>query len=62
MSQPILQYPDFSREFIFTTDAGNEEIGAVLFQGQTGKDLPTAYASRNLNKQGGIIPPVRKNF
>jgi hypothetical protein len=50
MSQPILQYPDFAREFILTTDASNEGIGAVLSQGQIGKDLPIAYASRNLNK------------
>jgi hypothetical protein len=50
MSQPILQYPDFTREFTLTTDASNEGIGAVLSQGQIGKDLPIAYASRNLNK------------
>jgi hypothetical protein len=50
MSQPILQYPDFTREFILATDASNEAIGAVLSQGQIGKDLPIAYASRNLNK------------
>jgi hypothetical protein len=50
ISKPILQYPDFSREFILTTDASNEGIGAILSQGQRGKDLPIAYASRNLNK------------
>jgi hypothetical protein len=49
-SQPILQYPDFSKEFILTTDASNQGLGAVLSQGETGKDLPIAYASRNLNK------------
>jgi hypothetical protein len=48
--QPILQYPDFSREFILTTDASNQGLGAVLSQGDIGKDLPVAYASRNLNK------------
>jgi hypothetical protein len=47
--KPILQYPDLSREFILTTDASNEGIGAILSQGQIGKDLPIAYASRNLN-------------
>jgi len=40
MSQPILQYPDFSREFILTTDASNDCAEAVLSQGQIGKDLP----------------------
>jgi len=50
MSQPILQYPDFSRDFILTTDASNEGPVAVLSQGQIGKDLPIAYASRKFNK------------
>jgi hypothetical protein len=50
ISRPILQYPDFSKEFILTTDASNDGIGAILSQGQIGKDLPIAYASRNLNK------------
>jgi hypothetical protein len=48
-SKPILQYPDFAKEFILTTDASNEG-GAILSQGHIGKDLPIAYASRNLNK------------
>ena len=50
MPQPILQYPDFSREFILTTDASNDGAGAVLSQAQIGKYLPVAYASRNFNK------------
>ncbi len=49
-SHPILQYPDFSKEFILTTDASNCGLGAVLSQGPIGKDLPIAYASRSLNK------------
>jgi len=48
--QPILQYPDFSNEFVLTTDASNQGVGAVLSQGPTGKDLPVAYASRSLNR------------
>ena len=48
--QPILQYPDFSKEFVLTTDASNQGLGAVLSQGPIGKDLPVAYASRSLNK------------
>jgi len=50
MSKPILQYPDFSKEFVLTTDASNEGAGAVLSQGEIGKDLPVAYASRSFNK------------
>jgi hypothetical protein len=49
MSQPILHYPDFSKEFILSTDASNKGTGAVLAQGQLGKELPIAYASRSLN-------------
>jgi hypothetical protein len=47
--QPLLQYPDFTKPFILTTDAYNYAVGAVLSQGEIGKDLPIAYASRNLN-------------
>jgi hypothetical protein len=50
VSKPILQYPDFTREFVLTTDASNEGRGAILSQGEIGKDLPVAYAIRNLNK------------
>jgi hypothetical protein len=49
ISRPILQYPDFSKEFILTTDASNSGLGAVLSQEPVGKGLPVAYASRRLN-------------
>lgn len=48
-NDPILQYPDFSKEFVLTTDASNFAIGAVLSQGPIGQDKPLAYASRTLN-------------
>jgi hypothetical protein len=44
-----LQYPDFSKEFVLTTDASNFGLGAVLSQGPIGQDLPVAYACRSLN-------------
>jgi len=47
---PILQYPYFNRDFILTTEASNYAIGAILSQGEIGKDLPIAYTSRTLNK------------
>ena len=31
-STPILQYPNFQKEFILTTDASNFAIGAILSQ------------------------------
>lgn len=49
MNDPILQYPDFTKEFILTTDASNLAIGAILSQGPLGSDKPIAYASRTLN-------------
>jgi hypothetical protein len=44
-SEPILKYPDFTKPFILTTDASNKALGAILSQGEIGKDLPIAYAS-----------------
>lgn len=49
MNDPILQYPDFEKPFVLTTDASNVAIGSVLSQGTIGSDLPVAYASRTLN-------------
>jgi len=49
-SEPILQYPDFTKEFILTTDASGKALGAILSQGKVGSDLPISYASRTLNK------------
>ena len=39
-NDPILQYPDFKKEFNLTTDASNVAIGAVLSQGPIGSDKP----------------------
>jgi hypothetical protein len=49
-SEPILKHPDFKKLFILTTDASNKASGAILSQGEIGKYLPIAYASRTLNK------------
>lgn len=48
-NDPILVYPDFSAEFILTTDASNYALGGILSQGSVGVDHPIAYASRTLN-------------
>ncbi|KMQ89993.1 enzymatic polyprotein endonuclease reverse [Lasius niger] len=47
--KPILQFPDFEKDFILTTDASDYVIAGVLSQGQIGQDLPIAYASRVFN-------------
>lgn len=49
-SEPILQYPDFTKPFIVTTDASGKALGAILSQGEISQDLPIAYASRTLSK------------
>jgi transposase InsO family protein len=49
-NDPLLKYPDFTKEFILTTDASNFALGAVLSQGTIGSDKPIAYASRTLNE------------
>ena len=49
VNPPLLIYPDFSNPFNLTTDASNEALGAVLSQGEVGRDKPIAYASRILN-------------
>jgi len=49
-SEPILQYPDFTKPFIVTTDASGKALGAILSQGEVPNDLPIAYVSRTLNK------------
>lgn len=49
-TKPLLAYPDFEKEFILTTDASQNAIGAILSQGEIFSDKPIAYASRTLNK------------
>lgn len=46
----LLAFPDFGKPFNLTTDASNTALGAVLSQGEIGKDKPIAYISRSLNK------------
>lgn len=46
----ILQYPDFSKPFILTTDASDFACGAVLSQLNNQDDLPVSFASRAFTK------------
>ena len=46
---PILQYPNFEKEFILITDASGIGLGAILSQlNKDGKEIVIAYASRSL--------------
>lgn len=49
-STEILIFPNFDKPFLLTTDASSSAIGAVLSQGEIGKDRPITYISRSLNK------------
>lgn len=61
-SSDILQYPDFSKEFIVTTDASDYAIGAVLSQGKIGEDRPIAYASRTLTSAEQNYSAIEKEL
>lgn len=46
----ILQFPDFKKPFILSTDASKIACGAVLEQEHNGIRLPIAYASKKFTK------------
>nr|KAG5711896.1 hypothetical protein BaRGS_026337 [Batillaria attramentaria] len=55
-SDPIMAYPDFSKEFVLHVDASQEGLGAVLCQKQDNGQLAViAYGSRTLT-------PSEKNY
>ena len=48
-AKPILNSPDFDREFILQTDCSDRGVGAVLSQmDENGQEHPVAYFSRKL--------------
>lgn len=59
---PLLIYPDFTKEFIVTTDASDVAIGAILSQGKIGEDEAIAYASRVLNKAERNYSTIEKEL
>jgi len=61
-SPPILQYPDFEKTFLLTTDASNGALGAILSQGEIGQDLPIAFASRALSDTERRYSTIEKEF
>ncbi|HBS53814.1 MAG TPA: hypothetical protein DD806_07425 [Flavobacterium sp.] len=50
IKHPILQHPNFEKEFTLTTDASNVACGAILSQEVNGVQLPIAYASKAFSK------------
>ena len=49
-SSQVLAYPDFSTQFILTTDGSRNAVAAILSQVQNGVEQPIIYASRQLNR------------
>lgn len=47
---PILQYPDFKKEFIITVDASKVACGAVLAQLHGNIELPISYNSKTFTR------------
>jgi hypothetical protein len=62
ISQPLLQYPHFSKPFILTRDAINDALGVVLSHRDIGRDLTVAYASRTLSKAARNYPTIEKEL
>ena len=52
-SSQVLAYPDFSAQFILTTDGSRTAVAAFLSQVQNGVERPISYASRQLNRAEG---------
>lgn len=50
LSPRILQFPDFKKPFILSTDASKIACGAVLEQEHNGVRLPISYASKTFTK------------
>jgi len=48
VTSPILITPDWTKPFVIHTDASDYAVGAVLTQGEEGKEQPIAYFSRKL--------------
>ena len=62
LSPRILQYPDFSKDFILTTDASDVACGAILSQMYGTCDLPVAFASKTFTKGEKAKPVIEKEL
>jgi len=43
MQEPVLQYPNFTKPFVLTTDASGFAVGAILSQGKIGQHKSIAF-------------------
>ena len=60
-SAPVLNTPDFERNFVLQTDASDRGVGAVLSQlSENGEDHPIAYFSRKLSSREERFSTIEK--
>ena len=59
-NKPVLQLPDFSKQFVLQTDASGEGLGAILLQEIDGFRHPVAFASRRLLKREQNYATIEK--
>jgi hypothetical protein len=62
IKEPVLQYQDFTKPFVLTTDASGFAVGAILSQGPICRDKPIAYASRTLNQAEQNYSTIEKEL
>jgi hypothetical protein len=56
MSDPVMAYPDWNKQFILTTDASYSGLGAVLSQQFPEGERVIAYASKRLQRSENNYP------
>jgi len=61
-SEPLLEYPDFTKPFVLTTDVSNEALGSIHSQGPIGRNLPIVYASRTHTNAGTNYSTTEKEL
>ena len=61
-NHPILENPDFNKEFILDTDASDYGIGGVLSQIEGNEERVIGYASRSLTKPERRYSTTRKEL
>lgn len=62
LTQPILQYPNFEKEFTITVDASTFACGGILSQNTDNTELPIAYISRSFVKGEKNKPIIEKEL
>jgi len=62
MREPVLQYTDFTKPFVLTTDASGFAVGAILCQGTISQDKPIAFSSRTLNQAEQNYSTIEKEL